>query len=909
MAWAVGGLFAVAACATLDPVGENQCGNKVVESKEDCDGFPRGDGTVCRAPGTEGECHLDCAVGKCPAGWGCGTDGLCREPTGKLEDGVTLQASVTRVMIGDLDGDKRADVLTMTNVAPDGSSKMKAHFFDADGALDPRPLDLGRLGSPSLVDFEKTGQKSIAASSIGANFYSVTKDKRELVPTLNPSEIVEGATRAVPAHLYPAADAGATGRFYLRKLPNRTVFVDSRGVEKQSIAADLGDVEPSSVHFLNGAPGKPLRLFPSSSLCGDILLWATGGRQIVATSPCGVVDDPDKGRIIGFGGVAPRVLDLPPTAAAETIADVHVARGAVVNTVFVETLDAQSRIRMYAFNVTLAGAAQPPVELTADPQGRQFFGQGLVAVEDLDGDGVFDVVTPQVASLLGPNGEGGKNPDAGVDASPVGVSAFVKTNGSWADAITGDFNGDGLVDVVARVDGQSDLDLLSVGPGGIRDARIATDRPPVFLVAGDFDGDGVSDVAYAEATDPIADAPAHRVRVTYGKRDGIPDTSVTLGIVTNLVAMANFGADSGGVILGAVDALGITTIAKEGGKTFSRSIIALGSPERRPTAPVLLGDSFPAAIVAGSLRAQGTVDIAGLPFLINPCGCDGVRDAKTGQCSRGVFFAPGAPLQPTQPGREYCTARLARWDNQAEPPPTRLTESGTPVTCPAQTDVVPVVVQESLHGASADLDGDGVDDVLLAQSLNTARPGQPATFAPAKLFSVQRGTKTLSGDCRLLPPILTVEAQLVKTTALATLAKSIAPDADFAVHDVDRDGKPDLVLVQGAGAERDVVVLFNDGGKLAAPAVIARGAAFGVARLSTDGPSLVVAVASQGNKGNYDLVRVEGRGLTQAPIEVAGKALKNVTGLAGGDIDGDGVDDLAVVADGVARVLKGRPRS
>lgn len=922
--WAFGGLFAVAACATLDPVGENQCGNGVVEAKEDCDGFPRGDGTMCRAPGTEGECHLDCAVGKCPAGWGCGTDGLCREPSGRLEEGPRLRSAVTRVMVGDLDGDKRADTVTMTAVGPDNTTKVQAHFFDADGTLDPKALELGRLGTPSFVDFDKTGQKSIAASTIGANFFSVTKEKREIVPTLNPSDITLGALRAVPVFLDSTADS-ATAEYYLARAGtgNRTLFLDSRKSDK-FVVADLGDSDIAAVRVLAGRPGKPLRLLQSSSVCGDVLLWSPASRGVLITSPCSLRKDPATGNVavIHEGLPSGKTVALPAGAPADlTLTNVVIADLKNAHVIFMETRDPSNRLRMYASTITPAGAIQPTFEATDTAEGKAIYGQGLVAIEDLDGDGVVDLVTPQVVTVGQASGGGAGDagaPDA--SGSAVSVSSYVKTNGAWAEGVAGDFNGDGKTDIVARVEGQSDFDLVSVNAVGIRVATVSTERPPTRMVVGDFDGDGVSDVAYAEKSDPIGDALAYRIRIVFGERGGTPSQTVTLGIVTNLVSMVNYGASESGVLLGAVDALGITTIAKEGGQTFSRQIVVLGSAERRPTAPVTIGQALPAAVVAGALRAPGTVDVAVLPFALNPCGCDGLyKNAVLREsCTRGLFFGPGAPLVATQPGREFCTPRLAPWDDQKEPAPTRLTE--TPDTrqidCrklndPSQDPTSQLVYSESVHAVTADLDADGVDEVVVAQSSNSARAGAAPVYNPAKLYRVGRSdARPDTSDCRAAPTVFGLEARLLKTSPLGTLAKAVVPDADLAVLDVDLDGKLDVVLVQGTtAADKDVVVLFGEGGgKYGAPAIIPGASAFASARVTSErGPSLVVATLAKPN-GVYELRRVDGRQLTPTVLDVAGKALKNVTGMGAGDVDGDGIDDIVVVDDGVARVLKGKAR-
>ena len=95
----------------------NVCGNRVLEPEvgEDCDGTATEYGPDARCGPPEDAvtaCRLTCdrqdEVDRCPAGWGCGTDGVCRKPNGKLELGPLNGAARG---LGDLDGDGRNDVV------------------------------------------------------------------------------------------------------------------------------------------------------------------------------------------------------------------------------------------------------------------------------------------------------------------------------------------------------------------------------------------------------------------------------------------------------------------------------------------------------------------------------------------------------------------------------------------------------------------------------------------------------------------------------------------------------------------------------------------------------------------------------------------------------------------------------
>ena len=121
-----------------------------------------------------------------------------------------------------------------------------------------------------------------------------------------------------------------------------------------------------------------------------------------------------------------------------------------------------------------------------------------VAVADLNGDGIPDIVTANsgdntVTALLG-DGSGGFAPATGspfsVGAAPVSVA--VK-----------DFNGDGIPDLVTANSASGDLSvLLGITGGGFAPAPgnpFAAGNGPASVATADFNGDGKSDFAVANS--------------------------------------------------------------------------------------------------------------------------------------------------------------------------------------------------------------------------------------------------------------------------------------------------------------------------------------------------------------------------------------------------------------------------
>ena len=83
-------LVSLGSCADLPTIPAGVCGNSIVEEGEDCDTVStKGAESVCRPATVTGQCHYDCAdTNKCPQGFGCGTDKICRAAKGTFELGA-----------------------------------------------------------------------------------------------------------------------------------------------------------------------------------------------------------------------------------------------------------------------------------------------------------------------------------------------------------------------------------------------------------------------------------------------------------------------------------------------------------------------------------------------------------------------------------------------------------------------------------------------------------------------------------------------------------------------------------------------------------------------------------------------------------------------------------------------------
>ena len=171
------------ACATLDAVPANQCGNLVVEDGEQCDGpAPDGSGYSCGDSGL-GACRYQCgapvvgadgAAGAsvCPSGYACSlNDHICR-PESLEADGVTLSysslpiglaATAQSFAFGDFNGDGVGDLFVVNENLKElylgsstGFTKTFSSQVDIRGdvvpvSLGPNPYDAANPNNPSGV--------------------------------------------------------------------------------------------------------------------------------------------------------------------------------------------------------------------------------------------------------------------------------------------------------------------------------------------------------------------------------------------------------------------------------------------------------------------------------------------------------------------------------------------------------------------------------------------------------------------------------------------------------------------------------------------------------------------------------------------------------------------------------------
>ena len=177
-----------------------------------------------------------------------------------------------------------------------------------------------------------------------------------------------------------------------------------------------------------------------------------------------------------------------------------------------------------AGRVTLRSGATGAVIRSWTGEIHQELGDRMVALDDLDGDGLADIAfTRHPTSLL---------PLAAVEVRSTGTGALLLNlpaltlhgggNFAYSLTATGDLDGDGLSDLALgcfsySVSGDHRLRLLSSVTGALIHEFIDVEVPSentVLAVLGDLDNDGVDDFAYSEVISN--NPPVARVAVVSG---------------------------------------------------------------------------------------------------------------------------------------------------------------------------------------------------------------------------------------------------------------------------------------------------------------------------------------------------------------------------------------------------------
>jgi len=693
------GLFA-ATCASLPSLDERTCGNMVVEAFEECDGHAREAGTYCAKDGEDHACRFTCdGPHKCPAGYECGRDRVCRQPSGHFilaEQGERF-VSPGRLHIADFNVDDRPDVLVLGQADSYGRRPARLVYPSQPAPPTGSQVIPAVLGPPAIGDVERSdgGVDDLAFADMGGVALLFGRPNQSPEFAMFPTLILPEHThsRGLLAEVLPEWPGDEVVTLVDRGEGGATIdtpmFADYNAVLTHLPAGLAQIVGPMAAgRFDESAPCASLVLAykePREVLVFELCRagpngteWNVGGAPFFVTLPEGVVID---------HGV--QVVDLDHDGHLDLLiganVGTHVAWG----------------VGDGSFVSNKVGGAPNEAALYPLPPSAGVDLSHPLAVADLNGDDLSDFVFPgRVVMSGGPEGH---------------FVTFQNLGVAWTEAVIADFNGNGLLDIAATSSEARDIDFLNNAGGGLLNyARLSTEGLVSHLAVGDFDGDLLQDLVFEQMTKTYDDTEEH-ISLAFGSPFGPPTGMVSLGHRDHIeqITTGKLLNVSG---LDAIDEI----LATSDDSDRDSFIWFTGRSSRSIYAPFPLGQgkwppALPIALAFGSF-GDSTPDIAAL----------GV-DPNTGELQlfrvEGLDDGPEMPLSSAPFSKHFHHADVMELDKG--PPNFRY----------------------GAVMAAADLDGDAIDEVVVIAPYGHAWDGAAmviADYDPEKAQFIPRPEREVS---------------------------------------------------------------------------------------------------------------------------------------------------------------------
>lgn len=861
-------------CAPLQAIAATTCGNAVVDAAEDCDGFAPG-GQVCGRP-DEGAraCRFTCDPAKpggaCPDGWGCGTSGVCREPTGRFAaPSARAESGVVGIAMGDFDGDHRADVLATADRGADNAARTRVVYFDGNASVAAVTAFPAPLISPAIRDLDRDGRADLAFGLAGGVNVATGRVDRTFSPILFPTLTirrteglaffpVRGTKRALPSGR--SEGRLVAGTYRPEQAPEARLLTSL-----EAGAGGYGALLPGPASSIvgRGAWGDLFKADPQST-CGEVVFaMRTTPPVLVVASPCKPDPDPLRSR---WADRAVTVIPLPeaPTRGA-VLADWD-ADGNVDVLVTGETKTYLLRNEGTGFAKLIREAKEPSV-LNQKPL---FDVDGVLGAGDFNQDGFPDYLIPR--GVLYSFKFANLGPDGGVGdvAFPNGQASYVFLPSSrsprWSSVVVGQINADAYLDYVAASEGAADVELGSGVPGGVVTSTVSTPGVVTSLGLGDLDGDTIGDLVLstrqADDTSELA--------IAFGRALGPPEAARSIGRVGNdstLDVGSSFHLANEVVVLTPTPTPG----APPGYVDVDLSIV-LPSGDRQLLAPLLhpnpdkeeenLQGYRPHSVLVAPFAEKERLDLFSLAI--------GVRK-----------------LDSTLADRTRQPAPLSLWRSASTGPLSFPPFAKAPVDVAASPASYTGRDTLLLQTTSGDLDrpANGVEEAVVLT---------PGAGGVATVLSIRLGQAAGASGAYPLPGLQ------VGTKSMIVLG------------DVDGDGALDAIALVSDAAGSKVAVLWGDGkGGFDATPLVLPVPAEGGADTSVTGFAVVL---TGGAPASRDLVLTTSRRILRLPIgrgtrtlpvpETLAAGFEGLTSIGAGDVDGDGVEDLAIAEKGTVRVLR-----
>lgn len=854
-------------CASLTPYPAGTCGNRVVDVGEDCD-EPSETNPQCNK-----ECRLACSdTLACPAGWGCGTDDICRQMTGRLQTAkAPVSANVVTLQAGDFDADGHVDIIGSPPFGSGGGSRV--HYFDDKGELaTTTALDVS-ISIPIVKNLDgEPGDdigfavRNLLSGAFGAlsgqsdrTFSTIVFPSSTFPQTDGKFAVLNaGAGLRLPGGLSSCAVGiveGTQGRG-IRSLCNA-----SSALQQAPLAVPL-DVSPADV---KGLP-RTGRIDANASACGQVVFTTASSLYIVSPCTPGLAAEVD-----WQSAIPPLVVPLPGTLAEEIyvgpVEDFGLDR-------IVVRIDDKGADSFLVFNPETKGF---------DKESKFSRSTGLpLATGNLDGDEYPDFVFSTEIKLSTPDplvtvDAGGAKPPKDA-AGYRGVKARDQLR--WTAARIGRFNDDDLPDVLVSFTSSLDVDVMgNAGGGRFTPFTVRSEQTVRAITSGDFDGDRIEDVAFFQSAGELGTDSEATLTLAFGSAVGGPEAPRTAGKFKYGSAISALRGANG------ADDLAVVQITPAAGTLPTTSIaVLLGNGGRQQVSPLFMNDP-----VAGSDRVWQPASFS--------VGAFTAKDTNA-----IIAMATGFRLRAGDKGSglvpyDFLTAAWAAAPNKSAlgglDPFVKVADLNSIVGF--DQDAFKLGTRQlRLISAVGDIDvpKDGIDELV--------------DIAP------------LAGENAV--GVLVVHTQESKESSSAPVAKiadaRVEEGDPVELVDLDRDGFLDLVYIIRIANKRTLSVLRGDGkGSFLPTPITSAGTsladdAVAFAKLDT-GLVTKLAVVTKSQLWLVDLGKDGALHPTDATsalgLNPGGVPDLVITDIVGGDINGDGVPDLAVAQGRAVRVILQEP--
>ena len=903
------------ACADLVPMQAGVCGNGVVEPAhgEDCDLFPQGQ---CVAPEGKNPCRLMCSgTLACPAGYGCGGDGLCRKPSGELDYANAFPLSQAFALeAADFDGDGTTDLLAS------GIETTLLLYSDGTGTgAEPHPMpaspaamavgDLTGDGLPDVGSIYREAMLMIARS----------RQDRTVQPAVSSPFLLGNANTArplimdaMPARFEPPMGMQYVGDEILMFANNALVSEDNGQVGLSLLPADTGDIVSLSI--------AQLAEDPVTSPCEEIVVAFKDRGAIWVYSPCAydnaahrlVWNEWNNAKPIAKATLVQLPQGVKPLGVilADFNADGHQDMlvtsdaGGVVGNGGMEFSNSMIAYgngtgTFHSDRLTIPTAPLPGDGQTGEPR-MQAWGRQLAA-GDLNGDNCPDVVTSSGVFL------------AVSDCKTVPVEQMAYTpvaytpQGAWEFGEIRDLNANGIPDVLVGSSQSMRATFFNgVGDGMLNEYTVPLNGLPGQPVFGDFDGDLILDVAFPEkgrhGTVPAGVETGDSISISFGNPFGAPSAPINMGRLNYIQSMAAGNLSS--FYPDGIHDLMVVSKPEEG-TTLTAAVLA-GSSDRQLFAPFYF------------TAEQGGFNCRAFTILTGNFDGDAQnhRDLATFTTTDAVYDNSGV---------EVSAAAVKLW---LMPVTGEASINAAAVTL---SDAVPVIAAErnSPLVAAVDLNDDGTDEIVaLSWTRDPVSWARSGTLQIAHVETSDQNQKQFVFDpTQSLPEMyewtnMGASAGGDGPVPLSGSLSTVLSDTvmtywgQIKAEDIDGDGARDIIAL-GANVDPATqlmttqlsVFLNTRDGKLHAENRIAltmpddlNPQAFTLLNADDD-PALELFVVFNGEAmlGDIDLQTGVVTELREYPS--MGKGHGAVTG----DFNSDGVDDVAVLFDDTVRTYLGKP--